>query len=185
MAGGRVEIFLSPTAFLSIAVAAAEVYPKETIGLLVGLRSEMRIWVEYAVPMQTVERDEEGVEWKRKIEDRIEEFITVSTSLEIVGHFHSHPWCRRALFKGMNKLSHADLRGWDPREIEIVAGLVKNGGLSTRGKRLEWAHLRGGTLQGAIGQYAIKLTGWFSSNQQRKKPKIGYIRCPFATGLDR
>ena len=85
--GGRIEIFLSPTAFLSISVAAAEVFPKETIGLLIGLRSEMRVWVEYAVPMQTVERDEEGVEWKWKIRDRIEEFVTASTSLEVLGQF--------------------------------------------------------------------------------------------------
>ena len=38
----RLEVFVSPTAFLSMSVAAAEVYPMETAGVLIGLRGRDR-----------------------------------------------------------------------------------------------------------------------------------------------
>jgi hypothetical protein len=178
------EVFLAPTAFLSMTVASAEVYSRETIGILVGLRAGAKVWVEYAVPIQTANRGPESVQWKTHIERRIQRFMTGSTGLEIVGRFHSHPWPERnALFKGMNRMSPADLKSWDPREIEVIVGVVKNGGVNRRRRALEWKHLKGGTLQGAIGQYAIKMTSWFSASG-RRQPKIAYIRCPFATGMD-
>lgn len=180
------EIFLSPTAFLGISVAAVEVYPRETAGILIGIRGGGKIWVEYAVPIQTARRDEESVTWKPHVEDRIKAFMTGCTNLEIVGSFHSHPWDdHKTLFKGMNRLSEADRKGWDPREIQIVAGLVKNGGVNGNGKRLEWQHLRGGTLQGAIGDYAMKVTAWYAMRGVTEAPGIAFIRCAFATGLDR
>ncbi len=166
-------------------VAAAEVYPKETVGILIGLQGRKKMWVEYAVPMQTAERHEESVRWKTRFEDRIKSFMMGSTGLEVVGKFHSHPYPERpALFKGMNRLSRADLESWDPREIEVVTGVVRNGGVDERGNRLEWVHLRGGTLQGAIGDYAMKITAWFSADWGTREPHIAFIRCPFATGID-
>jgi proteasome lid subunit RPN8/RPN11 len=180
------EIFLSPTAFLGMSVAAVEVYPKETVGILIGIRGGDKIWVEYAVPIQTAKRDEDSVSWKRHVEDRIKRFMTGSTNLEIVGSFHSHPWAdHKALFKGMNRLSEADREGWDSREIQIVAGLVKNGGVDANRRRLEWQHLRGGTLQGAIGDYAMKMTAWYAMRGVIETPGIAFIRCAFATGMDR
>jgi len=144
------------------------------------------MWVEYAVPMQTAERHEESVRWKPRFEDRIKRFMMGTTGLEVVGKFHSHPYPEHpALFKGMNKLSGEDLESWDPREIEVVAGVIRNGGVDKQGNRLEWVHLRPGTLQGAIGDYAMKITAWFSDDNRIKKPRIAFIRCPFATGLDR
>jgi hypothetical protein len=142
--------------------------------------------VEYAVPLQTAERDDASVTWDRTIEYRIRRFMTGSTGLEVVGGFHSHPWPeRKRLFKRMNQLSPADVEGWDPREIEIVLGVVKNGGVDRKGARLEWKHLGFGTLQGAIGAYAMRVTSWFSSDGKTKKPRIAFIRCPFATGIGR
>ena len=38
------EVFLGPTAFLSITVAAAEVYCRETVGILIGLRGGRKVW---------------------------------------------------------------------------------------------------------------------------------------------
>lgn len=183
---GAPEIFLSPTAFLSISVAAVEVYPKETVGVLAGVRGVGRLWIEYAVPIQTATRDEDSVSWKRKVEDRIKDFMTGSTNLEIVGSFHSHPWDeRKNLFKGMNRLSDTDREGWNANEIQIVAGLVKNGGVDIKRRRLEWRHLRGGTLQGAIGDYAMKMTAWYARRGGTDRPRIAFIRCAFATGMDR
>lgn len=180
------EIFLSPTAFLGISVAAVEVYPKETVGILIGIRGGEKIWIEYAVPIQTARRDEESVRWKRHVEDRIKGFMTGCTNLEIVGSFHSHPWAdHETLFKGMNRLSDADRDGWDSKEIQIVAGLVKNGGVDGSRKRLEWRHLRGGTLQGAVGDYAMKMTAWYAARGATEDPRIAFVRCAFATGMDR
>jgi len=180
------QVFLSPTSFLSISVAAAEVYPRETVGILIGLQGKDKIWVEYAVPVQSADRDKDSVSWKSSVDYRIKEFMTGSTGLEVVGGFHSHPWPeRKFLFKGMNRLSPEDISTWNPREIEIVSGLVKNGGKNEKGKKLNWVHVRGGTLQGAIGNYAMKVTAWFSVDSVRKDPQIAFIRCPFATGMER
>jgi hypothetical protein len=90
----------------------------------------------------------------------------------------------------MNRMSQADLKSWQPSEIEMIVGVVKNGGMDRKGRTLEWTHLtgmapQGGTLQGAIGDYAIKMTAWFSADGKQRKPKIAYVRCPFATGMDR
>ena len=115
-------------AFLGMSVAAVEVYPNETVGILIGIRGGNKNWVEYAVPIQTAKRDEESVTWKPRVEDRIRKFMTECTNLEIVGCFHSHPWDGRGtLFRGMNRLSKEDRKDWDPNEIQIVCGLVKNG----------------------------------------------------------
>ena len=173
-------------AFLGMSVAAVEVYPNETVGILIGIRGGNKDWVEYAVPIQTAKRDEESVTWKPRVEDRIRKFMTGCTNLEIVGSFHSHPWDGRGtLFRGMNRLSKDDRKGWDPNEIQIVCGLVKNGGVDRNQERLEWRHVRGGTLQGAIGDYAMKFTAWSATGAVRKIPKIAFIRCTFATGMDR
>jgi hypothetical protein len=167
-----------------MAVAAAEVYPKETIGILIGLRGDPKVWVEYAVPMQTAEREEDSVDWKRHIEHRVKRFMTGTTGLEVVGHFHSHPYPQRKRpFSGMNQLSERDLKSWKPPEIELVVGVTKN--LATPGKgSAAWKHLKVGSLQGTIGDYAMRMTSWFSRDGKQKKPKIAFIRCPFATGMD-
>ena len=180
------EVFIGPTAFLSIAVAAVEVYPRETVGILIGLRGGKKIWVEYAVPIQTADRKDDTVSWRPHIARRIKRFMTGSTALEVVGGFHSHPWPeRKSLYKGMNRLSKADLKSWKPPEIEVVASVIKNGGVDSHGKALAWKHLKGGTLQGAIGDYAVRMTAWYSRDGVQKKPRIAYVRCPFATGMDR
>lgn len=180
------QVFLSPTSFLSMTVAAVEVYPRETVGVLIGLRGDGKIWVEYALPIQTAKREEDEVTWKPTRETRIRDFMIGSTGLQIVGQFHSHPYAERdGLFRGMNRLGASDLKSWGSKMIEMVVGVVKNGGLDRNGKRLEWTHLRRGSLQGAVGAYAMKLTAWFSIDRSTKRPSIAFIRCPFATGIDR
>ncbi len=180
------EIFLSPTSFLSMAVSAAEVYPRETVGILIGLRGEAKLWVEYAVPVQTADRGRDSVSWKPSVEQSIKQFMTGSTGLEEVGIFHSHPFPQRKfLWSGMNELSQDDLKSWNPKDIELVVGLVKNGGIGTSGDRLNWAHLSRGSVQGSIGEYAIRITAWYSPDYAKRDPRIAFIRCPFATGMHR
>lgn len=82
MAGRYRQIEIPYSVRPVIIAAAAEVFPQETIGFLIGDRQ-----IESAIPVQLAERFEDGVRLTRKATARMMDVLGDS----IIGDFHSHP----------------------------------------------------------------------------------------------
>lgn len=171
------KTYLNENSFLSLVSSAVEVYPNETLGVLIGIKSKDKIQVQYAVPYQTAKRKRGEVEVTPLREKRMNKFLTKTTALEIVGYFHSHPECD--VLRGY-KLSPEDKNSMKHGEWGIVIVINKDR------KRRDWKHLPKGSLLGSIYPYSLRITSWFTGgDQQNKQFNISDIFCPFALGLNR
>ncbi|MFH1774031.1 MAG: Mov34/MPN/PAD-1 family protein [Methanobacteriota archaeon] len=172
------KTYLNENSFLSLVSSAVEVYPNETLGILIGIKSQDKIQVQYAVPYQTAKRSKDEVEVTPLKERRLNKFLTKTTALEIVGDFHSHS--EYEVSRDGYKLSLKDKSSMKRGGLGIVIVISKDK------KRREWRHLSKGSLLGSIYPYRSRITSWFAEgDQQSKRFSISDIFCPFALGLNR
>lgn len=171
------KTYLNENSFLSLVSSAVEVYPNETLGVLIGIKSKDKIQVQYAVPYQTAKRKRDEVEVTLLKEKRMNKFLTKTTALESVGDFHSHPECD-VLKK--YKLNCDDEKSMKHGTLGIIIVIKKD-----KTKR-DWKHLSKGSLLGSIYPYSLRITSWFTKGtKQNKQFSISDIFCPFALGLNR
>ena len=117
-----VEIFLSDKAFIGIVISSIEVYKKECLGILLGVKTKDQIIVEHAIPFQAVSKrtfTEVKPNWRKNL--KVNEIIPQIVHLEKLAYFHSHPQF------GENRrtpsLSKCDKESIEETEIEIVAAI--------------------------------------------------------------
>jgi hypothetical protein len=87
----RIKAYLSLPAFLTIVSSAVEVFRRETLGYLIGIKGENKFIVEYAIPYQTAESTatESTLDFNRAA--RINEILErLAQGREYIGDFHSH-----------------------------------------------------------------------------------------------
>ncbi|MBU2561815.1 MAG: Mov34/MPN/PAD-1 family protein [Nanoarchaeota archaeon] len=96
------KVIISEEAFVMMLAGAAEVYDKETYGMLLGKKRKKDFYIEYAVPHQSTIRTKNDVSVTRKSEKRLIESINFLKGYRYIGEFHSHP-------KGPAKLSKHDM----------------------------------------------------------------------------
>ena len=84
------EIYISEQAFLAIVFAAAEVYRRESYGLLFGYALPGKVIVEGALPYQTAERRFSEVSLFERENKIIQSLIARFPKHEYLGEFHSH-----------------------------------------------------------------------------------------------
>ena len=155
-------------------LSSIEVYKKECLGILLGIQSQGRIVVEYAIPLQAVAKrtfSEVVPNWKKEL--KVKEAVPKLMHLECVGDFHSHP--QFGSTKGTVELSADDKQSMESTAIEIVAAI------NTSKRRTSWRTVNG-ELAGSICNYRIRLAGYY-------KKKDGEIKqldivCPYAVGCD-
>jgi proteasome lid subunit RPN8/RPN11 len=170
---GETEIFLSDKALMTILVSSVEVYKLECHGALLGMRTQGRIMVEYAVPFQAAKRKYAEVtpDWRREL--KVTEILPKLIHLEKVGYFHSHPQFGKYL--GIPELSEKDSEYLQAGDIEIVVAI------NDSKKSQTWSETKRG-LTGTLGKYHIVLAGFYKrKDEQIKKYKI---ICPYAVGFD-
>ncbi|MCK4453693.1 Mov34/MPN/PAD-1 family protein, partial [candidate division WOR-3 bacterium] len=86
-----IKAYLSLPSFLTIVTSSVEVFKKETIGYLVGIKGENKFMVEYAIPYQTAESTATHATIDEDRVIRINEILhKLSEGLEYIGDFHSH-----------------------------------------------------------------------------------------------
>lgn len=171
-----IECYINPPAFLAIATSAVEVFAKETIGFLVGIKAENKFIVEYAIPYQTADVGYTHAEVDLKRAERVNEVLKlVGEGLEFVGDFHSHTQFGQT--KGEAKPSPTDLVLTREGEVYLIIAV------NARKRSQSWREHNDGTISGTIWGYHLKISGYTIL-------KIGFqgyrkvrIRCPAVTGL--
>ena len=171
---GKTEIILSDKAFQGIVLSSIEVYKKECLGILLGVKSQGKIVVEHAIPLQAITKRtfrEVSPNWKKTI--KLKEAIPRLMHLEHIGDFHSHTqW---GDVKGLAELSDADKQSMESTNIEIVAAI------NNCKHRTSWK-ITNGELAGSICDYNIRLVGFYKKKDDVIKQLD--IVCPYAVGCD-
>jgi hypothetical protein len=171
------EAYLQLPAFLSMISSAVETFRKETIGYLVGIKSENKFRVEYAIPYLTAESGFAHTTIDLKRTQRINDILNkFSEGLEFIGDYHSH-----TLF-GANaatvKPSPSDLVTTSAGELNLICAI------NLKKRAVSWRENRRGNLVGSVGEYHIEIGGYyvdkphFGRSYQRVK-----IKCPSITGI--
>jgi hypothetical protein len=116
-----IEAYLNLPAFLTIVSSSVEVFKKETIGYLIGIKGEHKFIVEYAIPYQTAESGFAHATIDLARVARINEILSrVSEGLEFIGDFHSH-----TMFgdnRGTVNPSLSDLQSTVPGQLNNLRG---------------------------------------------------------------
>lgn len=169
------EVYISETAFHSMILSSVEVYKKECLGILLGYRNPKKTIVEYAVPYQSAERLPRSVRISSGRHTRIENFLNMMPKLDIIGDFHSHTmWGKSRARMGP---SGDDIDDMVEGNIYIILAI------NDKTRAHKWTISPRGILSGTIGDYSIRMGGFYIENNDDKRIVRGSIVCPSATGL--
>ena len=174
-----VVAFLSFPTFLTIVSSSVEVFRKETIGYLVGVKGENKFMVEYAIPYQTAEKGYVHATVDMDRVGRINEIlskVSQGQGLEFVGDFHSHT----AFGKSPATVvpSNTDLMSTIPGELNIICAV------NMKKRAVRWYESKRGILTGTIGEYRIEIGGYYveEATVGRQYERV-IIKCPAVTGI--
>ncbi len=171
--------YLSFPAFLTIVSSSVEVFRKETIGYLVGIKGENKFMVEYAIPYQTAESGYVHATVDMDRVSRINEIlskVSQGQGLEFVGDFHSHTVFGKSPATVVP--SNTDLKSTIPGELNIICAV------NMKKRAVRWYESRRGILTGTIGEYRIEIGGYYveQAGIGRKYERVD-IKCPAVTGI--
>jgi len=174
------EIYISEQAFLAIVFAAAEVYRRESYGLLFGYALPGKTIVEGALPYQTAERRFSEVSLFERQNKVIQSLIARFPKHEYLGEFHSH-----ADFRGREAqaaLTPEDLDSMTPGEIAIVVAV------NPRLRKRPWSTNADGSLSGTLGPWRFTIAGFALAPARLSPPHCGGMpslrRSPFNPPFD-
>ena len=174
----QIVAYLSLPSFLTIVTASVEVFRKETIGYLIGVKGENKFMVQYAIPYQTAESTATHATIDEDRVSRINEILNrLSEGLEYIGDFHSHTEYGEC--PGTVIPSSTDLISTVPGELNLICAV------NTKKKSVDWYETKRGVLAGTVGTYRIEIGGYYideaviGSQYQRV-----LVRCPSVTGIN-
>lgn len=171
------KAYLSLPSFLTIVSSSVEVFRKETIGYLIGIKGENKFMVEYAIPYQTAEITATHATIDEARVGRVNEILNkLSEGLEYIGDFHSHTAYGDT--PGTVIPSDTDLLSTVPGELNIICAV------NLKGKSVDWHENKRGILIGTVGEYRIKIGGYYieKAGIGRKYQRV-IVRCPAVTGI--
>jgi hypothetical protein len=164
------EIYISEQAFLAVIFAAAEVYRRESYGLLFGYALPGKVIVEGALPYQTAERRFSEVSLFERQNKVIQSLIARFPKHEYLGEFHSH-----ADFRGREAqaaLTPEDLDSMTPGEIAIVVAV------NPRLRMVPWSTTSDGALSGTLGPWRFRIAGFALAPTPLSPPHRGGMPSP-------
>jgi len=124
------KVYFSQDAYTSIIVSAAEVYNKECMGMLAGVKtySEMtgeEFRIEYAIPFQSTKRKSTSVSCSQKSINSHQQILkSIRPDLEICGYYHSHPSNKNEFISLCP--SDEDLLSMQNNYLEVIIGIKKS-----------------------------------------------------------
>jgi proteasome lid subunit RPN8/RPN11 len=172
-----IKAFLSLPSFLTIVTSSVEVFRKETIGYLVGIKGENKFMVEYAIPYQTAESTATHASIDENRVARVNEILNkLSEGLEYIGDFHSHTVYGEC--PGTVIPSNTDLLSTVPEELNIICAV------NIKKKSVDWYENKRGILTGTVGEYRIEIGGYYVKEARvgRKYQRV-LVKCPSVTGI--
>jgi hypothetical protein len=146
------EIYISEQAFLAIVFAAAEVYRRESYGLLFGYALPGKVIVEGALAYQTAERRFSEVCLFERQNKVIQSLIARFPKHEYLGEFHSH-----ADFRGREAqaaLTPEDLASMSDTEIALIVAI------NPKLRMVPWSTHADGALSGTLGSWRFTIAGF-------------------------
>lgn len=154
--------------------SAAEIYPDETVGYLVGYPVKERFVVEYAATFQAVESDENIAYIDENRTACINRIINkFAEGMEIVGTFHSH--AGKGKKKAVPLPSDADVNHVLPDEVELIVALNR------KLKEMAWQEGRY-TIYGTVDDFHVEIGGFVRTNSGRGWARV-HINCSGVTGV--
>jgi len=156
------EIYISDQAFLAIVFAAAEVYRRESYGLLFGYALPGKTIVSGALAYQTAERRFSEVSLFERENKVIQSIIARFPKHEYLGEFHSHADYRGR--EAQAALTDDDLLDMHESEIAIVVAV------NPRRRNVPWAANADGSLSGTLGSWRFTIAGFTLAPTRLSKP---------------
>ena len=172
-----IEAYLNLPAFLTIVSSSVEVFRKETIGYLVGIKGKNKFIVEYAIPYQTAESSFVHATVDLARVERVNEILSrVSEGIEFIGDFHSHTVFGDSPAKVTP--SSSDLISTVPGELNIICAV------NLKKRSVKWYENRRGIITGTIGEYRIEIGGYYVAKAGigRNYQRV-LVKCPAVTGI--
>ncbi|UCD84595.1 MAG: hypothetical protein JSU92_15225 [Deltaproteobacteria bacterium] len=170
------QVYLSENVFLGMILSAIEVYKSECYGLLLGLRTNEKFVIDYAIPYQSAKR---GRTWAELRQDKwmvISKIVKNFPKLDVIGDFHSHTMFGES--RADIVLGREDVEYMSENELQIVVAI------NDKIKSQVWDNNRDGTISGTIDRYHCKVAAYYLPNSDKShQPKLAEIYCPFAVGL--
>ena len=167
------RVYLSETAFIDLLLSAAEVYKRESLGILLGYKPEGRFIIEHAFSFQTARRKHKGVTFQHKNHKKIEPILEKFDRLQIIGDFHSHT--QFGVTKGLPIPSDEDIKEMKDGQVYLIVAINNNE------KTLNWGENRDGTISGSVGEFFFKIAAYFLGGASGIKR--ARIHCPFPPGF--
>lgn len=154
--------------------AAAEIYPEETVGYLVGYPIKNRFVVEYAGLFQAIEADENIAYIDENRTARINRIINrFAEGMEIVGTFHSH--AAKGSQRALPLPSDFDINHILPDEIQLIVALNR------KKREIPWSEGRY-TIYGTLDDFHVEVGGFMKTPRGRGWKRV-HINCSGVTGV--
>jgi proteasome lid subunit RPN8/RPN11 len=169
-----VDVYLSLPSCLTMVSAAAEIYPDETVGYLVGYSTKSKFIIEYAGLFQALVSDKEFAWIDENRTACINRIINrFAEGMEIVGTFHSH--AGKGSQKAVPLPSPADVNHILPDEIQLIVALNR------KRKNMPWSEGRY-TIYGTVGNLRVGIGGFMKTFRGRGWKRV-HINCSGVTGV--
>ncbi|MDI6744274.1 MAG: Mov34/MPN/PAD-1 family protein [Thermodesulfovibrionales bacterium] len=167
------RVYLSENAFVDLLLSSAEVYKRESLGILLGYKPEGRFIIEHAFSFQTARRKHKGVIFQHKNHKKIEPILEKFDRLQIIGDFHSHTQFGES--KGLPIPSDEDIKEMKEGQIYLIIAINNNE------KTLNWGENSDGTISGSVGEFFFKIAAYFHGGSS--VIKRARIHFPFPPGF--
>ncbi|MBW2964327.1 Mov34/MPN/PAD-1 family protein [Candidatus Woesearchaeota archaeon] len=170
------KVIISEEAFVMMIAGAAEVYDKETYGLLLGRRKKTDYYVQYAVAHQSSRRYTYGVQVTKKHEKKLFQTINFLKGYRYIGEFHSHPDAYCVLSKQDQKDMFAEGLG-----ISLIVAIEKADGY----RKWEYDN-KDKCLKGTIDDtYFVEIKAYKCDDKGKKRIYKLRLECPFIKKLNK
>lgn len=172
------QVYLSENVFLGLILSAIEVYKSECYGLLLGLRTNDKFIIEFAIPYQSAKR---GRTWAELRDDKwriISKIVKNFPKLDVIGDFHSHTMFGES--RADVSLGKEDIEYMSESELQMVVAI------NDKLRSQIWNNNRNGTISGTIDRYHCKIAAYYLPGEKRRNhyPRLAEIHCPFSIGLE-
>lgn len=139
-------------------------YPKETVGLIFGIRTPSGYRCSLAIPLQVAHRDYFGVSWDLLHQERVKKAVFSMMGYKFLGIYHSHPG-------GSTVPSDEDLRALIDNNycLDIVSGIKK----SIKGEKPPWS-TSGLGIKGIVQNFEIVIDAFVNEVGKAYQIKIDF-----------
>lgn len=164
------QVVIRNPALINMLVSSIEVYKKDALGILLGIKKGKTYYIRYAINFQKVKRSYESIEIDDRTQKRINSLLNNVSKYSLVGDFHSHPG-------GPCKLSNTDKKDMKETATDVSVLVVVE-----KGKKPKQWKYSNKQLQGSVDGYFVTFQAYEHSNGKINKIPV---KAPYVKNLNR